>query len=171
MNPSRLISKLVSFLFLLLGAVYGLTFLYSLICLISGWNTLPYGDGKYLHILYPFTEKPFMNVDNNGPYLIFSFLLPLLLYSLFFFLTAKMFGVFNQPRLFTVPNHSKLKRFYVFNLLAPLLSVSVAIFFVEVEFLIWVLTLMHLIMGIFVWFVAAIFKQGIQLQNEQDLFI
>jgi hypothetical protein len=30
---------------------------------------------------------------------------------------------------------------------------------------------LHLIMGIFVWFVAAIFKQGIQLQNEQDLFI
>ena len=171
MIPARLISKLVAFIFLLLGAVYGLTFLYSLICLFTGWNLVPFSEGKQLNILYPFSGKPFLILDNNGPYIVFSFLLPCLLYAGFFFLTSRMFGVFKRPRLFTAPNHLQLKRFYVFNLLVPPLSVTVAFFFVEIEFIVGVLVVLHLIMGIFVWFVAAIFRQGIQLQNEQDLFI
>ena len=171
MIPSRLISKLVAFLFLLLGAVYGLVSIYALICLFTGWNIVPFNDGTQLNILYPFSAKPFLILDNNGPYIVFSFLLPFLLYTVFFFLTARMFGVFKRPRLFTIPNHLRLKRFYVFNLLVPPLSIAVAFFFVEIEFIIGVLLVLHLIMGIFVWFVAAIFKQGIQLQNEQDLFI
>lgn len=171
MISSRMISKLVAFLFLLLGGAYGLVSIYALVCLFTGWNVVPFGEGKQLNILYPFSAKPFLILDNNGPYIVFSFLLPFLLYTVFFFLTARMFGVFKRSRLFTAPNHLQLKRFYVFNLLVPPLSVAVAFFFVEIEFIIAILLVLHLIMGIFVWFVAAIFKQGIQLQNEQDLFI
>ena len=34
----------------------------------------------------------------------------------------------------------------------------------------WV-AIIHFFLGVFAYFLAAIFKQGLQLQNEQDLFI
>ncbi|MDN5422246.1 MAG: DUF2975 domain-containing protein, partial [Chryseobacterium sp.] len=61
--------------------------------------------------------------------------------------------------------------FYLYNIFIPLPIVVVASFFVEVESIIWGLVFIHFMLGIFCLFLANIFKQGLHLQNEQDLFI
>ncbi|WP_409991351.1 hypothetical protein [Chryseobacterium sp. Leaf405] len=59
----------------------------------------------------------------------------------------------------------------MYNIFCPLPIVIIASFFVEVESFIWGLVFIHFMLGIFCYFLANIFKQGLHLQNEQDLFI
>ena len=171
MNRVKIVSKALYYLSASLALIYSTTVLYSAMCLLSGWNLRAYGAGKYLHILYPFTDKLLMNIDNNLPYILFSFLLPLTLYSLFFWITCGVFRVFYQARLFTAKNVTRLRLFYGFNLIAPITAVLFAAIFVPVESLIWALVSVHLLLDVFAYFLAVIFRQGLQLQNEQDLFI
>ncbi len=171
MIQSRNISKILHYLCILLSAGYMLTFFYSVFCLLTGFAVTPYKESLYLHINYPFTEQPYINIENNYPYIIFSFLLVLFSYGIFFWLSAKVFRVFFQPKLFTEENIVQLKRFYSYNIFLPLPTVIIASFFVEVESVIWGLVFIHFMLGIFCFFLANIFKQGLHLQNEQDLFI
>ncbi|HCL06043.1 MAG TPA: DUF2975 domain-containing protein [Chitinophagaceae bacterium] len=171
MGHTKIIAKFLSILSHLLGVINLILVLYCLGCLVTGFNTSPYGEGKYLHINYPFSDNPFMNIDNNIPYIVFSFLLPLSLYAVFFWLLGGLFGVFSTAKLFTPDNLGYLKRFYLFNGFAPILSVLIGCLFVEIEMGIWLLLVLHLVLAIFSWFIAQIFKQGLQLQHEQDLFI
>lgn len=171
MNQTKVISKILFYICSVLSGGYLITVLYSLLCLATGFSVVPYKEGQYIHINYPFTEKPFLNIDNNYSYIIFSFLLVLISYGIFFWLSAKVFRVFFQPKLFTRENILQLKRFYLYNIFIPLPLVVVASFFVEVESMIWGLVFIHFMLGIFCLFLANIFKQGLHLQNEQDLFI
>lgn len=168
---AKYICKLLSYLLLIAGILYGTTVLYAALSIISGWNITPYGESKYLHINYPFTNLPFLNIDNNLSYILFSFLIPLLLYALFFLLASKVFKVFYQPRLFTQDNLKQLKHFYLLNLLIPLPVVIISGFFTEVESAIWLLVVVHFIFGLFTFLTSLIFQQGLKLQYEQDLFI
>lgn len=171
MNRVKIIARILNILCLVLAVFYLTTMAYSVFALITGNGTTPYGEDKYLHINFPFTDTPFLNVDNNLPYIICSFLAVLLFYGLFFLLTAKVFRIFYQPRLFTLPHIADLRRFYLFNLFVPGIATLLSLLFVPVESMIWGLILVHILLGIFAYFLAAIFKQGLQLQNEQDLFI
>lgn len=171
MSKTKLAAKIISFISRVLSTAYFLMAVYSVICLATKWCITPYGDGKFLHINYPFSQTPFLNVDNNANYIFFSFLLPITLYGLFFWLTANLFLVFSRPKLFTQSNLLQLKRFYLFNWLVPLPAIIISNFFVETESALWLLAVVHSVLGVFAWMVAAIFKQGLQLQNEQDLFI
>ncbi len=171
MNQTKVISKILHYLCLLLSGAYLITFVYSVLCLLAGFAITPYKEDLYLHINYPFTEKPFLNIENNYPYILFSFLLVLLSYGIFFWLSAKVFKVFFQEKLFTAENIAYLKRFYIYNIFFPLPVAFIASFFVEVESIIWGLVFIHFMLGIFCLFLANIFKQGLHLQNEQDLFI
>ncbi|UZT97894.1 DUF2975 domain-containing protein [Chryseobacterium fluminis] len=171
MNQSKNISQILFYLCTLLSAGYLTTFLYSVFCLLTGFAVIPYKKDHYLHINYPLTGKPFLNIENNFPYIILSFLLVLLTYGIFFWLSAKVFRVFFQSKLFTEGNIIHLKRFYIYNIFFPLPLVIIATFFVEVESFIWGLVFIHFMLGIFCYFLANIFKQGLHLQNEQDLFI
>ncbi|REC75699.1 DUF2975 domain-containing protein [Chryseobacterium rhizosphaerae] len=171
MNQTKIISRILFYICTLLSAGYLITFVYSVLCLVTGFSITPYKDGQYLHINYPFTEKPFLNIENNYPYIIFSFLAVLISYGIFFWLSAKVFKVFFQPKLFTKDHIQQLKRFYLYNIFIPLPLVIAASFFVEVESIIWGLVFIHFMLGIFCLFLANIFKQGLHLQNEQDLFI
>jgi hypothetical protein len=164
-------AKIISIISRVLAIAYFLMALYSIICLLTKCFITPYGEGNYLHINYPFTDKAFLNVDNNANYIFFSFLLPITLYALFFWLTANLFLVFSKPKLFTPVNLLQLKRFYLFNWLASFPAIIVSSFFVQIESAMWLLAAVHFVLGVFAWMVAAIFKQGLQLQNEQDLFI
>jgi hypothetical protein len=92
-------------------------------------------------------------------------------YGIFFWLSSKVFKVFFQTKLFTEENILHLKRFFSYNIFFPLPIVIMASFFVEVESIIWGLVFIHFMLGIFCFFLANIFKQGLYLQNEQDLFI
>lgn len=171
MSLTKIISRILYHFSRIIGLGYLITALYSIISLLTGWGLQPHGEGKYLFINYPFTQKPFLNIETNLPYIIFSFLLPLILYTLFFWLASNVFKVFHQPKLFTRNNIAALRRFYLFNIFVPCISVVVAGFFVEVESEVWLLIIIHFILGIFTYFLADIFLQGVQLQNEQDLFI
>jgi hypothetical protein len=145
--------------------------LYSLVCLATGWSTEPYGNGAYMHIHYPFTQVPFLNIDNNIPYIIFEFLLPLGLYGFFFWLTGNVFKAFCQPRLFTSFGVKQLRNFYLANFAIPLPALLLSSVFAETDGVAFALVVVHSILGIFVYFMAVIFMQGVKLQNEQELFI
>lgn len=171
LSTKKFSAKILVLVSRIIAIAYLTSAIYSIICINSGWCITPYGEGKFLHINYPFTQKPFLNIDNNTAYIIFSFLLPIGLYGLFFWLVSKLFSVFAKPKLFTHTNLMHLKKFYWFNWVVPLAAVVMGSFFVEVEGIIWLLVALHFILGLFAWMVAAIFKQGLSLQNEQDLFI
>ena len=171
MQTAKLVSKLLFYFTRILATIYfGIT-LYSAICILINWSIGYYGEGKYFHIFYPFTEKTLMNVDNNVPYIIFEFLMPLTLYGLFFLLGSNVFKVFHQPKLFTWNGIKQLQYFYLANWILPIIAIILAEIFAEVESLAYALVLIHFILGIFIYFLSAIFKQGLNLQNEQDLFI
>ncbi len=171
MGKTTLTAKIITLLSRILAIAYFIMAIYSVLCLATKCCVTPYGDGQYLHINYPFSQKPFLNVDNNANYIVFSFLLPIILYALFFWLTGNLFAVFSKTKLFTHYNLSELKKFYLFNWFIPFPAIIISSFFVEIINMIWLLAAIHGIFGIFTWMVAAIFKQGLRLQNEQDLFI
>lgn len=171
MDQTKIISRILYYICLILSVGYLMTALYATICLITGFGITPYDQNVHLHINYPLTEKPFLNIENNYPYIIFSFLMVLTGYGIFFWLSAKVFKVFFQSKLFTKENTVQLKRFYIYNIFFPLPMVIIASFFVEVESIIWGLVFIHFMLGIFCLFLANIFTQGLHLQNEQDLFI
>lgn len=171
MQRAKLVSKILYYITRILAVIYiGITF-YSVICILTGWSIGYYGEGKYFHIFYPFTTQTLMNVDNNTPYILFEFLMPLGLYGLFFLLSSNVFKVFHQPKLFTRPGIKHLQTFYLANLIIPIITLTLAGIFASVESIAWVLVIIHFILGIFTYFLSEIFKQGLNLQDEQDLFI
>lgn len=99
MNQNKIISKILYYICCTLSAGYLVTAVYSILCLITGFAITPYKQNLYLHINYPFTETPFLNIENNYPYIIFSFMTVLIGYGIFFWLSAKVFRVFIQPKL------------------------------------------------------------------------
>lgn len=171
MNQTKIISRILYYICSVVSVGYFIITIYSVFCLATGFAVTPYGEGKYLHINFPFTEKPFMNIDDNYSYIIFSFFAVLLAYGIFFWVSALVFRVFFQEKLFTAGNICLLTIFYRYNIFIPLPLVIVASFFVEVESVVWGLVFIHFMLGIFCLFLANIFKQGLHLQNEQDLFI
>lgn len=171
MNHTKIISQTLFVVCCLLAAGYLAITLYSACCLLTGSGITPYGDNSYLHINYPFTDIPFLNIENNSAYKIFSFLLPLLLYGFFFLLSAKVFRIFFQPRYFTLENLTRLRYFYVANVFIPLPVTIISAIFVEVIPVIWLLVFVHFMLGVFSLLLANIFRQGLNLQRDQDLFI
>lgn len=171
MNQTKIISKILYYLCMILSAGYLLTVMYTVFCLLTNMGTTTVDNEKYLHINYPFTKTPFLILNNTSSYILFSFLLPITLYGIFFWLSAKVFRVFFQSKLFTIENIKTLKLFYVFNIFLPLPIAIFSNFFVEVEGIIWILVFTHFMLGIFALFLSGIFSQGLNLQNEQDLFI
>lgn len=171
MQRAKWVSKILFYITRILAVIYiGIT-LYSLVCILTGWSTGYYGEGEHFHIFYPFTTQTLMNVDNNAPYILFEFLVPLGLYGLFFFLGSNVFKVFHQPKLFTQQGIKQLQNFYLANWILPIFAILLTAIFSSVESFAFVLVVIHFILGIFVYFLSAIFKQGLNLQNEQDLFI
>lgn len=169
MKKTRIISKVLFTATRIMACLYFLTALYAIICWAFNIN-MKNLEGKNI-IEYPFTDTSFLVLDNNLWYWVFSFLLPLLSYALFFWLLSNVFKVFYQKKLFTTQNIIQLKRFYVTNLGLPLLLVILSSFFVEIEMGIFLIVALHLFLGIFIFIISEIFKQGLNLQNEQDLYI
>ncbi|MDQ1096848.1 MULTISPECIES: DUF2975 domain-containing protein [Chryseobacterium] len=171
MNQTKIISRILYYLCMLLSAGYVLTFLYSAVCLLTGFSVNSYDHSRYLRINDPFSRYVSLTVENNPAYILFSFLAVLLAYGIFFGLSAGVFRVFFGQKLFTEKNIAVLKKFYLYNIFFPLPAALVAARFVEVEHVIWGLVFIHFMLGIFCLFLANIFSQGLHLQNEQDLFI
>lgn len=171
MNNVKTLAKFLFFTTRLMAYCYSALALHSGIALLTKWSLNYKENDQYFQIQFPFTQTTVINGDNNLPYILFEFLIPLCLYSLFFFWLSSVFKVFFQPKLFTQKAIKHLNRFYLANFIAPgvmLLIVSITDQF-EAEAL--VLVMLHAVIGIFAYLLAAIFKKGVNLQIEQDLII
>lgn len=148
---------------------YAILAVFSSISLLTGWFLKFKGD--YFNIQIPFTEKTFLIGERNLPYIIFDFLMVFVLYSIFFWLLSNVFKTFIQPKLFNKKSINRLRYFYLSNLFIPSLATLLACLFSNIDSTVIMLIILHFVLGIFAYFMAAIFKQGVNLQNEQDLFI
>lgn len=172
MKNVKIISTILFYISRIVAILYLLTTFYSLVSILTGWNYIIRDNNQYFTIFYPFTETPFLNGENHWGYKIFNFLVPIGFYGIFFLLASNVFDVFKQPKLFTQYGVNQLKWFYLTNLFLPSLTIFLATVFAgEIEEgLEWV-AIVHFFLGIFAYFLSAIFKQGLSLQNEQDLYI
>ena len=140
--------------------------------MLTGWFLLLKDEGQRFAVCYPFTQTPFLNGDNNWGYILFGFLLHLFFYGLFFWIVSNVFKVFFQPKLFTENGVKQLKYFYLINMfIPPILALMAKIVMGRIEEGLDIVAVIHFILGVFAYFLAAIFKQGLKLQKEQDLFI
>ena len=169
MRKSRIISKALYSISRILGGMYLITGVYGLFSWVTNTHLLI--NDKQTIITYPFTEQSFLILDSNITYLIFSFLIPVLGYGLFFWLLSNVFKVFYQDILFTAENIVHLRRFYLVNIFLPTLLFIFTSFFMPIEHEMFLIIALHLVLGVFVFFMSEIFNQGLHLQNEQDLYI
>lgn len=169
MKRTRLISKILYVITLVIASAYFSTTLYAICCKLLDVNIQLVNTQNIIE--YPFTDTPFLILDNTWDYWVFSFLLPILFYSLFFLFLSSVFKVFFQQRLFTTSNITHLKRFYFHNLIAPIVFVIIASFFIDIDIPACIIVLLHIFLGVFVFIISEIFSQGINLQDEQDLYI
>lgn len=171
MNTAKIVAKILFYFTRFLALVYFAMSVQSVVSLITGWS-LTFKEGKkYFQICFPFTQTPYLVGDYNTPYIVYDFLMPLSLYGLFFLLLSNVFKVFFQPKLFTANGIRQLTIFYLVNFIVPIVAIALAAIFADSDELSSMLLILHFVIGIFAYFLATIFKQGLHLQNEQDLFV
>jgi hypothetical protein len=174
MKTVRFVANLL-FYFSRIGAIiFMLTALYAgIVILLFQYASNPgvpmtvLENGSF-QIFYPFTNTPFLLGDYTTTYLVIS-LATIIFYGIFLWLLSGVFLAFRQEKLFTRKGVMRLSRFYITNLTVPvLLLVLLALFGQELTDIIRI-TFLHLLIGVFAFFMAAIFRQGVLLQEEQDL--
>lgn len=171
MKQVQIVAKALQVITFLLGLIYSAGALWSLIALAGNTHLSLHDQGSIFKVHFPFIEKPILLGEYNVPYIVFDFIGPLALYGLFFFLAARVFKVFAKEPLFTKQGVDSLSWFYRGNLFVPFVFLLIGSFYVPIEEEGIVLTMVHFLLGIFAYFLAAIFKRGVQLQHEQDLII
>lgn len=174
MKTVRLIASILYYISRIISVVVLSITLYALVIIIlyqaNPSLSLPFqilDDGSF-QLFLPFTHTTFLLGDYTSSYLV-SYLLILAFYGLFLWLLADVFKTFKQTRLFTPNGVLRLSRFYITNLIVPFVFILLLIVFGNELMDIVRITLLHLVIGVFAYFMAAIFKQGLVLQEEQDL--
>ena len=171
MNSVKIVATILFYLTRVLGFGYFAICAYSILALLTGWSLKIFKEGTKFAICYPFTDTNFLLGEYNISYIMIDFVMMLFLVGLFFWLLSNVFKLFFQPKLFTQNGVTHLKRFYVANMILPTLALVLASIYTEVEELAIFFVVIHFFLGIFAFFLAAIFQQGVNLQNEQDLII
>lgn len=158
------ISRLISAIYFSMAAISAIAILFATSFLRVD------ADGKNFNILFPFTQATIVRGENNSFY-ITEMLLIMSLYGLFFWMLGNVLRSFRKTPLFTQENVKHFTLFYRGNLLVPLIflvfHLVIGYEFETTAFL----ALLHGVLGTFTFFMTAIFKQGIHLQKEQELFI
>jgi hypothetical protein len=170
MKTVRIISKVFLIISGILSTGYLASFLLSLTALSTGWSLHLIENNSRFEIYYPFTNTPYLLGEYNDGYIL-MFLLLLGLYALFFYLVGRVFGVFSKPKLFTAYGIRQLKLFYLGNLIMPVVSMIILSLFYNIEAPAGILVTLHTLLGVFTYFMAAIFKEGYYLQTENDLIL
>jgi Protein of unknown function (DUF2975) len=172
MKPVPIISKILYFVTRLLAILYLTTFTHTAIAFAFKTASLYIREnGEKFTIFFPFTQKPFLLGRYNTPYIVFEFTGVLFFYGIFLWLLSHVFDTFAQPKLFTEKGYKRLKWFYLYNLIVPIVSLFLMSIYSRVDGTAVIITSLHCFLGIFAFFLAAIFKQGLKLQTEQDLII
>ncbi|MCL4637716.1 MAG: DUF2975 domain-containing protein [Olivibacter sp.] len=169
MRKVKSLASYFRYISLFCAFVYVILAFYSAISLSTGWCLKV--EGKYFYILLPFTQKTVLIGENSLAYIIFDFIMIFILYGIFFRMLSSFFKVFTQPKLFTVINIKHLRYFAFANLFIPSAATFLAYTFSTIDRDVIMLIILHFIIGVFSYFMAQIFKQGVNLQDEQDLII
>jgi hypothetical protein len=158
------ISKTIAWLFIIIGTYV------LIIVLFYGWGIkgLPIAiDNNHFIIFLPFSKIPFLLGDYTRAYLSVSLSI-LALYAVFLWLLSAVFQVFKQQKIFIPKSVRRLKNFYRFNFYIPILYILfLMIFKLEFRDAI-IIVLLHLMLSVFIFFMAIFFQQGLLLQEEQD---
>jgi len=171
MGRVRIISAGLFFLTRVLAVPYLATAIYLIIVFAIKTPFLNIiEDGKRFEVLYPFTQTPYLLGYNNTFYML-EMIAFIGLCGIFLWLLGNVFQTFREKKLFTPKSVNRLKTFYLLNFLVPLPILIVHIFFSYEIVMTIFFSLLHIILGIFTYFMAIIFEQGLHLQNEQDLYI
>lgn len=174
MNTVRFIARILYYISRAVAVVILATTIYAVIILIlsGGGNRefLPIqvlDDGTF-EIFFPFTRAPFLLGDYTMTFMV-SYFLTLGFYGLFLWLLGGVFYTFKQSKLFTSKGVIQLSRFYILNLAVPFVFLLLFAAFGHEFFDVLRIMPLHLVIAVFAFFMTAIFKQGVLLQEEQDL--
>jgi hypothetical protein len=172
MKNVKIVSTVLFYITRILAVMYLCIALYSLIVLLTEWSYITKKGGNNFAICFPFTDTPFLVGENNWGYKLFNFLLPIGAYGFFFLVLSNIFSVFRGAKLFTQYGVDQLHYFFLGNIIIPFSLILLAsIFAGKIEEGLEWLAVVHFFLGVFAFFMAAIFRQGLLLQKEQDLFI
>jgi hypothetical protein len=132
------------------------------------WLPIEIDSNNAFRIFYPFTRKAFLLGDYTSQFIITNFF-TIIFYGFFLLLLSGVFYAFRQQKLFTKGSVTSLTRFYFINLVIPVFFLILLLLFQNDVYDLIRIVCLHLVIGIFAFFMAAIFKQGLLLQEEQDL--
>ncbi len=171
MKLVRVISTIGFYLTKIIAIGYIATAFHVLSSAVLKLSTFKLLENNRFAIYYPFTSKNFLLGSENTTVYIFEMVTLLLFYGIFFWLLGNVFKTFRQKKLFTLQGVKHLKWVYVFNIfICPILfALLIAISVEDIPYL--PLLFAHVIIGTFALFLVAIFEQGLNLQNDQDLYI
>jgi len=171
MKTTRIISVLLFYFVRIISFFYLATTIHIVLSTIFKLSSLKFLENNRFAVCYPFTEKHFILGSEYTFSYITEMITILTFYSIFFYLLSNVFKTFKQTKLFTYQGVLNLKRFYIINLIiAPLFLIIVSINSGE-DYPYFAIIAAHCIIGIFAFFIASIFQQGVNLQTDQDLII
>jgi hypothetical protein len=159
--------RLLAVLYLLTGFYTALALLLHRLGMAGGLISI---EGNRFVIFYPAGSSAFLMGDYTFEYLSGA-LGVIFVYGTFFWLLGDVLSAFRQSKLFTHTAVRQLTRFYVLNLIGPPVVFLLMLLFSVNETAALVILFLHFIIGIFSFFMAAIFKQGLSLQEQQDFTI
>ncbi len=172
MKKVYIISKLGYWITQILTGFYILIVVYAAFVLGFKNSALSIIDnGERFQIFFPFTKQPFLLGFYNALYILVRFFLVMICYGAFFWLLSRVFDVFTKEKLFTQKAYQRLRRFYIINLCAPIVLLVLFHFLFSVDKGDTMIVFLHMLLGVFIFFLAAIFKKGLTLQENQDLII
>jgi hypothetical protein len=163
MKTVRLTARILSILMRIVALVYLAFAAYPALGLFLQWIGAPSAAsfirladaGTRFEVLAPFTGETFLLGFYNGWY-IAKMLTLMASYGIFFWLLSNVFHTFKQEPLFTKQAVERLTAFTVANVLIPF-SVAWGIFRNDGDAAVVIIAL-HLILGVFSYFMTAIFQ-------------
>jgi hypothetical protein len=173
MKTARRIATISYYLSRTAALLFTLTLVYAVAVVVlaqstsAQWLPVERTSPDLLTLFFPFTHSPFMLVETSSSYTI-SYFTIFAFYTSFLWLLSGVFYAFRQERLFTRAGVRRLTRFYLINGI-PILILLFFIVWKQDAADILRLSILHLIIGVFAFFMAAIFSHGVILQEEQDL--
>lgn len=149
-------------------SIFTIGFLFICISLLAG-NMTVNEENRFI-IKIPFTNSVFEGIHAGTTFAaILGFLL---FYAFFFFLLRLIFRVFKQQKIFSTTAIRNLKWFAILNTIFPPFYILVAYWATQSFQISEVMPpILHVVIGVFSLFIMAIFKQGFQIQEENDLTI
>ncbi len=175
MKNVRIIASILFLISRAVAVVYLATAVYAMLVIaineaFSGISWIEITQQGRFTIMYPFTKTAFLLGEYHGEFMLMM-MLGVVGYGVFAWLLSEVFKVFRQEKLFTQQGVHTLTVFYAANFIVPITVLLISLFFEDyIQYLI-VFTLLHAVIGVFAYFMASIFNQGLLLQNDQDLTI